>query len=426
MNHSILTALLLCSNIVAFGADADLVGQSNIEADPASTVKTRNMKAASTGERSTADTDAGQRSASETFELQLRQSCPFDPNCLEFFPQAVKGLGAFRGTLAFFDRLTRSTTIGSVSYPASMRGRDGRIHHGVEEYEVGEGFHGKALLCPRASVASGLSGVTGPSVKPAFGEARYISSDIAFVDYLFASSRYDDAGIYLTCQNFFPSDTLSFLRGLSRYSLRDFFSAAFELSLVPEASPYYGKSTFLRGFSLACMGDYSSAIDVVQGYDGGNEGLRGLYLASLYLIENDLNSFNDFSTDMTSFSREKEQLQDIYNSRLSRSRKSPWIAAGASAIVPGLGKVYAGRLDEGISNFLCVGTLAGFTAECYIKKGARDWRTILFGSLASLFYLGNIYGSYVSVGIYNSTLFDAQNTSILFNLHLPISNLVGR
>lgn len=81
---------------------------------------------------------------------------------------------------------------------------------------------------------------------------------------------------------------------------------------------------------------------------------------------------------------------------------------------------------EGISSFLCVGTLAAFTAECYAKKGASDWRTILFGSLASLFYIGNVYGSYLSVGIYNETLFNAQNSTILFNLHIPVRNLVER
>lgn len=56
------------------------------------------------------------------------------PENVEFFPEAVKELGFFRAVLAYFDRTVRSTTIGSVSYPRSRRGKDGKIHEGVEAY----------------------------------------------------------------------------------------------------------------------------------------------------------------------------------------------------------------------------------------------------------------------------------------------------
>ena len=39
------------------------------------------------------------------------------------------------------------------------------------------------------------------------------------------------------------------------------------------------------------------------------------------------------------------------------------------------------------------------------------------------FYIGNIYGSYVSVSLYNQDLRNAQNTAILYHIHIPLRSL---
>ncbi|HCY73782.1 MAG TPA: hypothetical protein DHU75_06795 [Rikenellaceae bacterium] len=61
--------------------------------------------------------------------------------------------------------------------------------------------------------------------------------------------------------------------------------------------------------------------------------------------------------------------------------------------------------------------------ESWVKVGAKDWRTILFTTLASLLHISNIYGSYVSVGLYNDYLKNAQNQTIVFNIHVPVRSL---
>lgn len=376
------------------------------------------------------DAAKAEKGFSETFENQLRQSCPYSPNCFSFYPQAVKELGPFRGTFAFFDRITRSTTIGTTSFPSSLRGSDGLIHEGVEVYSTR--LFGNAVLQKRSPGVL-IQGnpfdcsryVNRQGAGSADILARSIISELPFIDYLFANSLYDDAARYLVGVNFNPSDTLSYYRGLSLYSLRDFKGASECLSQVGKGSSYYDRSLFLGSVSMAYAGDYDGAVKALLEYDGKEEEIKNFSLASLYLVENDLDAYGRIESLLPS-NAATELLSQVRDSRVSRSGKSPWLAAGASALVPGLGKIYAGRLDEGISSFLCVGTLAAFTAECYAKKGASDWRTILFGSLASLFYIGNVYGSYLSVGIYNETLFNAQNSTILFNLHIPVRNLVER
>lgn len=65
---------------------------------------------------------------------QMRGTCYYEPECVEFFPQAVRDLGPVRGTLSTLDRLTRCTYIGTATFPAALKGRDGKIHEGTEAY----------------------------------------------------------------------------------------------------------------------------------------------------------------------------------------------------------------------------------------------------------------------------------------------------
>ena len=65
---------------------------------------------------------------------QMRGQCYYAPECVEFFPQAVRDLGPIRGTLSTLDRLTRCTYIGTATFPRELKGKDGRVHEGTEAY----------------------------------------------------------------------------------------------------------------------------------------------------------------------------------------------------------------------------------------------------------------------------------------------------
>ena len=63
---------------------------------------------------------------------QMRGRCYYEPECVDFFPQAVKDLGPVRGTLSTLDRLTRCTYIGTAAFP--LKGADGKVHEGTQAY----------------------------------------------------------------------------------------------------------------------------------------------------------------------------------------------------------------------------------------------------------------------------------------------------
>ena len=182
-----------------------------------------------------------------------------------------------------------------------------------------------------------------------------------FFSYALGSNLYEDAAALLFTPGVFaPSDTLQYLRGVTAYDIHDFSLAADCFAAVPEGSPYAVKA---RSF-----------LDVWNSTPG---------------------------------------LPDY-------KPKSPWLAGAMSAVIPGSGKVYAGDLRSGISTLLIVGALGGMAAESWIKLGGRDWRTIALSSVFGLFYIGNIYGSALSVSVIRNTYQDAEKATLLFDLRIPL------
>jgi putative component of membrane protein insertase Oxa1/YidC/SpoIIIJ protein YidD len=79
----------------------------------------------------------------------------------------------------------------------------------------------------------------------------------------------------------------------------------------------------------------------------------------------------------------------------SLSDKKPWLAAFYSGLVPGLGKVYTGEWKDGVYAFALVSAFSWLTYRFAEDKGLSPY-TILYGSLAMSFYVGNVYGSWKS------------------------------
>lgn len=74
---------------------------------------------------------------------------------------------------------------------------------------------------------------------------------------------------------------------------------------------------------------------------------------------------------------------------------SPLLAAALSTAVPGLGRVYLGRWQEGLTSFLLVGAPAWFAYGGFERDGVESVRGWLLATTTAVFYLGNIYGSWV-------------------------------
>lgn len=74
---------------------------------------------------------------------------------------------------------------------------------------------------------------------------------------------------------------------------------------------------------------------------------------------------------------------------------SPGLAAALSAAVPGAGRVYIGRWQDGLSSLALVGIPGYFAADGFAQDGTSSVRGWLLGTTAGILYLGNVYGSWI-------------------------------
>jgi hypothetical protein len=72
--------------------------------------------------------------------------------------------------------------------------------------------------------------------------------------------------------------------------------------------------------------------------------------------------------------------------------KSPLLAAGMSAMLPGAGRIYSGRFWDGLFGFITVGMLANAT-YMNINMGNK-WGTTFSAAAMLIFYCGEIIGAY--------------------------------
>lgn len=283
-----------------------------------------------------------------------------------------------------------------------------------------------------------VSTISGPSVplpdssRISFpeGGSRFISEDIGFYEYLSGEGLDTDAGT-LVRGSYMPADTLDFLRGKELFSTRRWAQASELLSKVPSTSAYWTESFFYHVNSLVFLGQYGPAAsehasrEKAFAYSGGpyNE-LYAQQGAGLALLRNDKENWLRYSSTFTysdyTLEESERVMSEIAGSRFSGKQRHAGVAALLSGVVPGAGKVYAGRTGEGVASFLTVGSLAAITAENWNKHGLKDWRTILAGSLCATFYLGNIYGSYISVSIEKDERTKAEDSLIIYHLHIPV------
>lgn len=226
---------------------------------------------------------------------------------------------------------------------------------------------------------------------PILRTAGGVGTDFDFINYLIDSGMSEEAVVLLQGTAYAPSDTLDYLRGWACYATRRLSEASRAFDRVPVNSPWYDKSLFFSAASKAYLGDYAGAEAQLQGYGGPYTDLRQSQLADLAVLRGPDNF----------------------------PAKSPWVAAGLSALVPGLGRVYTHQYGVAAESLLVCGGFAAVTIENYRHYGAI-WSTLLFGTLGTLFYLGNIYGSYLSVEVYNDRMRDAQDTAVLLHMHIPL------
>jgi len=94
-------------------------------------------------------------------------------------------------------------------------------------------------------------------------------------------------------------------------------------------------------------------------------------------------------------------------------RKSPIIGTLLS-IIPGGGKFYAGRGWDGFMSF--VGIVSTAIPAYYASKRNDKIKEYIYGGVSLFFYLGNIYGGWLAVKVYNDKSEEKFISAVEINL----------
>ncbi|MBO4340465.1 MAG: hypothetical protein J5835_03415 [Bacteroidales bacterium] len=248
-----------------------------------------------------------------------------------------------------------------------------------------------------------------------------IDGDGDFILDLLSRSLVTDALVLLGEGNYRPSDALSYYRGLALFDDRQFQGSDIWLSKAggrfSEPALFYGNVAKIH------LDRPLDAISALGGYNGPNAEMASLQRAGLALIGGNEPLFREESSHFTysdyRLSESEKALMDL-SSVFEKRPGSPALAAVMSAILPGSGKVYAGKTGQGVASFLAVGSLAAITAEQWSHNGPYNWRTVLAGSLCAVLYIGNIYGSWLSVSIHQQEVNDETKALVIYNLTVPL------
>lgn len=223
-------------------------------------------------------------------------------------------------------------------------------------------------------------------------------------------------------------DSVHYLEGWSHYQLKAADSAAAcfgrvgRTSLLGDKSFYYGIFNRIYGRHYAAA-DSLLAADTVTRY----EGLKNLDRAGIALLQKDLSAFetyaDKFRKDDYTIASEQSDLLRIADTLRRYPHKSGFLAGAMSAVIPGSGKVYAGKTGQGIAAFLEIAALGLAAGEYYYKSGPESAGFIVFGSLFTFFYIGNIWGSTLAVRVNKADFYERIDNNIMVDLHLPLRRI---
>ncbi len=225
-------------------------------------------------------------------------------------------------------------------------------------------------------------------------------------------------------------DSLLYIRGWAQYNLKELMPSSQSLQQVSSSSVFYPKSQLFGAYNLIYLRNFNQATTMLDSFKTETPLDRhfSLFLRSgIDLLERDISSFRATSgkipADYYGYTKELSKLTAIADELENHRSKSPLLAGILSGILPGSGQVYTGKTGQGIAALLLTSGLSLVLIENYNKRGPEKFETIFFGSVFTVFYIGNIYGAVFSAKIANDDYNALTDKQILFNLHIPLRNI---
>jgi len=143
----------------------------------------------------------------------------------------------------------------------------------------------------------------------------------------------------------------------------------------PHAAPC--STDVIAGASYLMLGEWESSLTRLSAAERGADGRRGR-----------------IAGDLARLAREVQGVP----------RKSPVTAVVMSSLLPGTGKMYAGRLWDGFFTLSTVSLTSWLAIDSFSKDGSSSTKGWIYGGLSAWLYAGNIYGTIVAVEQHNLAL----------------------
>ncbi len=224
-------------------------------------------------------------------------------------------------------------------------------------------------------------------------------------------------------------DSMYYYRGWAHYSLKNLEPSTEAFLNVGKASAFYLKSRFFAGYNQIFLKNYEDAgkiLGTVDLQDVNSRAIVNLELSGIDLLKGDMpgakERIQQLNPSPAIVNQQIAALGQINKEMVAHRQKSPFLAGMMSSIIPGSGKIYAGKTGEGIASFIATTGFGLITWENYRKLGIDHAKTLFFGAVFATNYISNIYGSVISVKIIENTYQDAIHNQILFQLHIPLRN----
>ncbi len=259
--------------------------------------------------------------------------------------------------------------------------------------------------------------------------------EIKFSSYLINKEAFKDAAIILhridtLNLNVKEKDSLFYEIGWLAYTQKQLDTAANYLSKVSLNDVRHNKALFFGAYCYAFQKKYHQSLkllnDTIFTKDSLLDELKNFELAGQSLLQRNYQSYTAHSKFFTYQSymlqQEENKLNSISTGLKNYKKRSPFVAGLYSAIIPGSGKIYAGKKKQGIAAFFPVLASGLLAWEALNKSGIKSTRFILMGSVFGVFYIGNIWGSVAAVKIRDQEINNFYNNEILFNMHIPLRN----
>lgn len=260
-----------------------------------------------------------------------------------------------------------------------------------------------------------------------------VNSDIPFIKHLINKGYYKEA-IYLIDRDTFDYqkqqlDSLHFFHGWAHYSLKNLEQSTHFLLKVGNESPFYRKSHFFAGYNQIYLENYDEAQNIFNQMNIREEphlSLLNFELTGIDMLQGNWQQAKEqlklVNENNATLYEQVLALEEICKEHENHSSKSPVLAGIMSGIIPGTGKIYAGETGSGIASMIGTVGFGLITWENYHKRGIKNAKTIIFGSIFILNYVSNIYGSVISIKVSENEYKYTVHNQILFQLHIPLRN----